>query len=523
MVDVEQADGRRDLNNDQGRGDAGDPFPGSTQNTRFDFYTNPNSQDYSLQNSFVSVRNIYKDGIMMVGDLEVGPRSGASAFGDPIISDFGTVEVGTNSIIKTVVLTNFGDQDLEITDIPSSVGDFNLVTTLTFPITLSTYDDSLSLEFTFSPTVAGEAQEIFTLTSNDPDFAGFTLMGNGFVVNPAFDKVMYASSGSQNDGNILTINKETGQGTNVGPSSFFDVLGITINPLNDKLYAVRSNLFESQILLVDGLEGTSYGYPAFDLPEMVTIAFDTSGTLYGALETGDIYLIDLVDKTYEYVSTTPIDIAAIIFEPMTNDLWAARKGGFGESKDELYKIDLPTGDTTLVGETGFNTSTNDLTFDEYGVLYGIKGTGSQISDLFTLDVNTGEGTIIGSVGLQALTGLAYAETGIINNVKIDEDNNTVPTDFALSQNYPNPFNPSTSIEFSVPVNSNVTVTIYNLLGQVVTTLVNEEVSAGHYSTVWNGVDDNGFQVSTGVYLYEMKTNGNNGTEYSQIKKMVLLK
>jgi len=62
-----------------------------------------------------------------------------------------------------------------------------------------------------------------------------------------------------------------------------------------------------------------------------------------------------------------------------------------------------------------------------------------------------------------------------------------------------------------------------VLGQIVTTLVNEEVSAGHYSTVWNGADDHGFQVSSGIYFYEMKANGNNGTPYSQIKKMVLLK
>jgi len=133
MVDVEQADGLRQLNiGTSNRGDAGDPFPGSTQNTRFDFGTNPNSQDYSLQNTFVSVRNIYKDGNMMVGDLEIGPRPGVYAFGDPITTDFGTVEVGTSSNIKTVVLTNFGEQDLEITAIPSSVGDFNLVTPLTF-------------------------------------------------------------------------------------------------------------------------------------------------------------------------------------------------------------------------------------------------------------------------------------------------------------------------------------------------------------------------------------------------------
>ena len=192
-------------------------------------------------------------------------------------------------------------------------------------------------------------------------------------------------------------------------------------------------------------------------------------------------------------------------------------------KDKIYKIDLSTGDTTSVGGTGFNVATNDLAFDENGVLYGIKGTGSQISDLFTIDMNTGEGTIVGPVGMQAVTGLAYAETGIINNVEIDDDNNIVPADFVLSQNFPNPFNPSTRIEFSIPIDSDVTLTIYNLLGQAVTELVNEEISSGNYSVVWNGTDQNGLKASSGVYLYKMHANGTNGKEFQQIRKMVLLK
>jgi len=324
------------------------------------------------------------------------------------------------------------------------------------------------------------------------------MLGSGFVVNQALDRVMYASSGAQNDGNILTINKVTGEGTNVGLSSFTNIVGLTISPLDKKLYAVSSNPLGSEILKVNSLQGDSYVFYTFDLPNMVSISFDTSGTLYGSLETGEIYTIDLTDGTYEFVSTAQIELVTIAFEPMTNDLWATIKGGFGEPKDGIFKIDLPTGDATTVGETGFNVATNALAFDENGVLYGIKGAGSQVSDLFTIDVNTGEGTPVGSVGLQALTGLAYAETGV-TSVESSDDK-SIPTEFILSQNYPNPFNPSTSIEFSVPVNSDVTLTIYNLLGQVVTTLVNEEVSAGHYSTVWNGADDNGFQVSSGVYL-----------------------
>ena len=103
----------------------------------------------------------------------------------------------------------------------------------------------------------------------------------------------------------------------------------------------------------------------------------------------------------------------------------------GVPKDQIFKIELATGDTTLVGQTGFNnTPTNALAFDENGVLYGIKGTGPQVSDLFTIDLNTAEGTDVGSTGLQALTGLAFAETGVVNDVKDDENDNTVPTDFA---------------------------------------------------------------------------------------------
>ena len=524
LVDLEQADGLRDLNHGLGRGDAGDPFPGSSQNTRFDFFTNPNSQDYNLQNTFVSVRNIYQDGNMMVGDLEIGPRPGVYAFSDPLTIDFGAVEVGTNSLKKTVILTNFGDQDLVITDIPSSVGAFNLDTTLTFNITLSTYDDSLSLPFMFSPTVTDSVQETFLVSSNDSTFAGFTLLGSGFIINQALDRVMYASSGAQNDGNILYLNTETGEGTNIGPSSFTNILGLTISPLDKKLYAVKSTPLGSEILKVNSLQGDSYVFYTIDLPFMVTIAFDTSGILYGALETGEIYSIDLTNGTYLYKSTAQIELTAITFDPMTNDLWAAVKGGFGVPKDQIFKIDLTTGDTTLVGRTGFNnTPTNALAFDENGVLYGIKGSGPVVSDLFTIDINTGEGTIIGPVGLQALTGLAYAETGIVNDIKIDADNKTVPADFALLQNYPNPFNPTTKIEFSLPIASDVQLVVYNILGQQVASLINEQQTAGNHSILWNADDSKGTKLSSGIYLYKLKATGIDGSEFQETRKMILLK
>ena len=97
---------------------------------------------------------------------------------------------------------------------------------------------------------------------------------------------------------------------------------------------------------------------------------------------------------------------------------------------------------------------------------------------------------------------------------IDEDNGiTLPTSYALSQNYPNPFNPSTTIKYSIPKVSFVTLKVYDILGREVATLVNEEKTTGNYQV---NFDASG--VSTGVYLYKIQAGS-----YIQTKKMILLR
>ena len=130
---------------------------------------------------------------------------------------------------------------------------------------------------------------------------------------------------------------------------------------------------------------------------------------------------------------------------------------------------------------------------------------------------------MGGVGYQNVLSLGYAINGVVNSVTPEGEQEVIPREYTLSQNYPNPFNPSTSIEFRLPVNSDVRITIYNLLGQAVVELVNEEVNSGSYSVVWDGTDKSGIQVSSGVYLYKMQATGTNGEEFQQIRKMVLLK
>ena len=95
---------------------------------------------------------------------------------------------------------------------------------------------------------------------------------------------------------------------------------------------------------------------------------------------------------------------------------------------------------------------------------------------------------------------------------------SLPVSFNLSQNYPNPFNPMTTIEFELPRRSQVSIDIFNILGQKITGLVDKQYPAGSHSVVWDGVSSEGKRVSTGIYFYRLKTD-----DFTAIRKMLLLK
>lgn len=96
--------------------------------------------------------------------------------------------------------------------------------------------------------------------------------------------------------------------------------------------------------------------------------------------------------------------------------------------------------------------------------------------------------------------------------------NINPTDFSLRQNYPNPFNPSTTINFSLPVDSKVTLKVFNVLGQEVITLINSNMTAGYHDVKFNAS-----AINSGVYFARIDVSGLNGVSYSSIIKMILNK
>ncbi|MCD4818586.1 MAG: T9SS type A sorting domain-containing protein [Candidatus Cloacimonetes bacterium] len=98
-----------------------------------------------------------------------------------------------------------------------------------------------------------------------------------------------------------------------------------------------------------------------------------------------------------------------------------------------------------------------------------------------------------------------------------EEDSVNPVNFSL-KNYPNPFNPETTIKFNLKKKEQTELVIYNIKGQKVKTLINRELEAGKHSIVWNGTDETGKKLSSGIYLYKLKTDN-----YSAVKKMLMIK
>ena len=140
---------------------------------------------------------------------------------------------------------------------------------------------------------------------------------------------------------------------------------------------------------------------------------------------------------------------------------------------------------------------------------------------------TGQTLAVGTNRLIGLVGLADAELSGVDLASADgrdmevtyvAKGATLPANFTLHQNYPNPFNPETRIDFDLPSSSRVSLTVYNMLGEQVSVLINDVLPAGTHSIVWDGRDDRGHAVASGVYLYRIESDLGQST-----RKMMLLK
>jgi parallel beta-helix repeat protein len=150
-----------------------------------------------------------------------------------------------------------------------------------------------------------------------------------------------------------------------------------------------------------------------------------------------------------------------------------------------------------------------------GAVLGLENNGLSHAGVIAYAVFTGKGT----VGIESAKARSSVNSAI--EVKYDKgmmQSNAVPERYALAQNYPNPFNPATTIHYALAKAGHVEVVVYNMLGEVIATLVNSEQNAGYYDVTWNGQNDKHQTVASGIYLYRMRSG-----DFVDVQKMVFMK
>ena len=149
------------------------------------------------------------------------------------------------------------------------------------------------------------------------------------------------------------------------------------------------------------------------------------------------------------------------------------------------------------------------TFSSYEVSEEIYDWAGEAIDL----TNDGGGIIAIDNGQFGFLRLTNVQNTLGNNLGYAS-----PSFSKLYDNFPNPFNPITNIRYDLPEATNVTISIYNIMGRKVKNLINTNQNSGYKSVIWNGTNNNGEMVSGGMYFYSIKTN-----TFSQTRKMILLK
>jgi len=410
----------------------------------------------------------------------------------------------------------------------------------------------LPVETTLFLTVASDQIEDFVLeTTSDP--LGFYQFDNLFISFPGV--IRYASLTLEPGLSDVAVNI-----TDITVNEGINVLNITLNAAD--IFLVNDdpsgNYIDFFIDALDTLRITYSQWRSMDKGPASTINIDRFGFPVIVWFTGDagsdaitpaeedslIQFLDSGGRLFitgqNVVESLPLDsrlltdyfevshkdnasdiiMRGLSGDPVTNGFSNSLFGIFGgkvlnQTSPDIF---LPTGNASAAikyGTTGDNVSAVSIDNGTYKIFlagFGMEG-------LVEIDPTlTKRHELLAAV-------FDWFEVKSSIDVK-DEKPVALPDQFVLEQNYPNPFNPETSINYSLSQSANVKITIFNILGQRVKTLVNSDLSAGRYSVSWNGSAENGRAVASGVYFYRLEAVNNSQTGnnvFVDTKKMLYLK
>ena len=534
-VALEQADGLNGLAFGSSRGDAGDPWPGSTGNRNFNDQSNPNSRSNSYPTSAteVGVWRISDPDSIMHADFD-------STFSRPYL------KLETVDSLK-LLDNNPGDNNDGILDggetinFYCTVEDFMRITGYWY-VTLQTTNPNITfvqngvkqqgfLNPNFGP-ILGQNPVKFTIAPGiQPTIADFQLIIQA--------DSLYGVAGDKTWADTFNIQISLG-----APQV------LVIDDDNDTtLQQVYTNSLHNFRLPYAVWDKYTYGSPsAATMNKYPNAIWMTGDTLNGGtLNTSDVASMKAYLDAGHHLAitsiTAPHQLAVldsaflwnymhcfwkdtvhmipffhgvagnVVGDTMSYRFSVSRYGGglvnpANSGSAAMYYTNV--GRTANYGNCGV---TYDGAYRTFIWAYGLEF----VSDNFTVNSWAIKDTLMGRILKFFVSGSA---TGITDNPGGD-----LPTSFVLKQNYPNPFNPETQISYTLaPTTGNnhgpirTDLSIYNLLGQRVVTLVDAVQPAGTYHVVWKGTDSQGNKVASGVYFYRLARG-----EESQARKMMLLK
>ena len=342
-----------------------------------------------------------------------------------------------------------------------------------------------------------KTRQIIKLNEGDYFLANCTVTGD-FNFDDSLDALIGTSNGSLIGYNLYSQNKEfiyTSSSTQA--MSIYDVLlgGISIGDKN-KIYYTGKNY------LNDGFHAT------IGCLDLISNKIEWVKILSESL----VYNLSLADLDSDglselYAGQQNGDIIKIVLS--NNELSTFYKAGFPVTNILFKNIDLDPGLETIInGEKLLVLNTND--FKQKFISNKFNST-SFTNDLVVIDYD--QDSFMNIIISNPFGIFSYESLEPYENPSGVVETKGLVLDFNLFQNYPNPFNPSTIINYSIPYQSKVSLVVYDALGRVVNTLVNEEKSAGNHTAELNAAN-----LSSGIYFYQIRAG-----EFIQTKKMVLLR
>ena len=253
----------------------------------------------------------------------------------------------------------------------------------------------------------------------------------------------------------------------------------TVDNSTDKLYLGKAEAVEAQNYFDGSLDEVAVWNSALSLSE-ITAIYNSGSGLTASWNSGDYQSSSNLQTYWRFNEETGTSVAD-----------ASSNSNAGTINGATWSTDSPI---------DINTPNHILE---------ITGIWPNEADLV---IEADDGRVDGKVSLTTKVIVAGGLLGL------DQNNIGLPESFELWEAFPNPFNPTTTLRFDLPEVSDITLTIYNMLGQKVKTFNMQSTPAGYHSVTWNATNDLGAQVGAGVYLYQLQTK-----DFVKTRKMVLLK